>query len=80
MLEICQKLKEVDDQGAEGESFFKISSKIFIFKWSCTLALMNVNLDILDRVLKQFKDSSEMAIKNMVSLVLQNPPTRTRNE
>ena len=39
-----------------------------------------LNVGILDSVLKWFKDSGEIAIKNMVPTVLQNPLTRTSDE
>ena len=38
------------------------------------------NVGITDTVLKQFKDPSEMAIKNAVQMVLQNLPTQTSDE
>ena len=40
----------------------------------------NVTVGVLDSVLKQFKDSSKMAIKNVVLMVLQNPLIQTSRE
>ena len=40
----------------------------------------NVTVGVLDSVLKQFKDSSKMAIKNVVLMVLQNPLVQTSRE
>lgn len=37
-------------------------------------------VEILDSVFKQFKDSGEMAIKNKVPTMSQNPSTPTTNE
>ena len=40
----------------------------------------NVTVGVLDSVLKRFKDSSTMAIKNVVLMVLQNPLIQTSRE
>ena len=40
----------------------------------------NVTVGVLDSVLKQFKDSSKMAIKIVVLMVLQNPLIQTSRE
>ena len=48
-----------------------------MFKWSCELHLINTYVYDLVSVLKQFKDASEMLIKNTVGMVLWNAPART---
>ena len=40
----------------------------------------NVTVGVLDSVLKRFKDSSTMTIKNVVLMVLQNPLIQTSRE
>ena len=40
----------------------------------------NVTVGVLDSVLKHFKDSSKMEIKNVVLMVLQNPLIQTSRE
>ena len=63
------------------QNFQKVKLQFNILKLSCALVLINnANVGILDSVLKRFKYSGEMAIKNAVQRVLQNPPTRTSDE
>ena len=52
-------------------------SKVNIF---LSILSNNVTVGVLDSVLKQFKDSSKMAIKNVVLMVLQNPLIQTSRE
>ena len=65
MPEIYQNSQKVDDKGVEGQNFFQIFKRIFL------LVFINVHVRILESTLKQRKDSGEMAIKTIVSKVLQ---------
>ena len=51
-----------------------------IFKWICAFVSIDVNVDVLDSVLKRFKDSSEIAMKNIVPTVLRIPRIRGSHE
>ena len=58
MPETYQNIQKIDYPGARGKSFYQI------FKWGWALVL--ISCWFLDSTLKRFKDSSGMAIKDMV--------------
>ena len=72
MTEIYQNVKKVDYEGVEGKSFKILNEVAHCSQLSkCWL---------LGSALKRFKASSGMAIKNIVRMVLRNPPTCASNE
>lgn len=68
MPEIYYYFQKFCYQGVVGERFFKENLKFLFSNESCVMVLTNINIDILDRVMKLFKVYSKMLITNMVAV------------
>ena len=50
------------------------------FKMNMGIGINNVSINILDSALKRLKNSNNMAVTNMVAMVIRKAPIRTTDE